>query len=378
MAPDRTQKSARERANPLNPQRDGKTPPYPPLAHRCSVNGCLWSFARPSDLKRHDKRHLPPKEKVAQNHHCTYPNCPYNTTQLSNLKTHFRTHTGEKSEWCPDCEFTTSDPGSLTNHRKKRHGYKPRATQHIRAAAPLLSTDASLASAGSASLSPTSGDSTAPWRSSAPSPPSCARPSSSPSPPAHSASSGYGSHFPSQAFHLRYPPPPSSSSLSTPSSTASWSGNMLFDTASGTVFHLADAACMRVPPAFAFVGPHPTRRPGPTGLYPADNSHFHLSTRPAQLPPLPPWAISEQELSAIIAEAAGLDPISAPPSFPPFAYHAQAQSYTAPDAAQYGHDHGFALEFSFEREDPMAYHVHGELTNHLHGELDTWTGVPQH
>ena len=34
--------------------------------------------------------------------------------------------TGEKPQCCPTCDFATSDPGSLTRHRKRVHGYEPK------------------------------------------------------------------------------------------------------------------------------------------------------------------------------------------------------------------------------------------------------------
>ncbi|KAG6816215.1 hypothetical protein H0H87_007713 [Tephrocybe sp. NHM501043] len=33
--------------------------------------------------------------------------------------------TGEKPNACPDCDFCTADPGCLTRHRKRKHGYVP-------------------------------------------------------------------------------------------------------------------------------------------------------------------------------------------------------------------------------------------------------------
>ncbi|KAK1221163.1 hypothetical protein PQX77_016040, partial [Marasmius sp. AFHP31] len=35
--------------------------------------------------------------------------------------------TKAKTERCPDCDFSTVDPGSLTRHRKRIHGYVPKA-----------------------------------------------------------------------------------------------------------------------------------------------------------------------------------------------------------------------------------------------------------
>ncbi|KAF5379311.1 hypothetical protein D9757_007662 [Collybiopsis confluens] len=46
--------------------------------------------------------------------------------QRSNLKTHYCTHLKDKCNACPDCDFRTCDPGSLTRHRKRIHKYVPR------------------------------------------------------------------------------------------------------------------------------------------------------------------------------------------------------------------------------------------------------------
>jgi len=82
-------------------------------------------------------------------HACPFPDCNYKTLQKSNVQTHIRTHTRERSNMCPHpgCTFTTTDPASLTRHRKHLHSYEPKARRNLggktarrSAAAPYPST----------------------------------------------------------------------------------------------------------------------------------------------------------------------------------------------------------------------------------------------
>ncbi|KAF7342331.1 Transcriptional repressor ctcf-like [Mycena venus] len=107
---------ARRIPSPRRPRRATSSVPVP---------GCPWSFDRPGDLDRHEFTHLSDEEKRRRMFHCTYAGCGHMTRQKSNLETHLRTHTGEKNDRCPDCEYATGDPASLTTHRKE-HGYQPR------------------------------------------------------------------------------------------------------------------------------------------------------------------------------------------------------------------------------------------------------------
>ncbi|KAG1852727.1 hypothetical protein F4604DRAFT_1805247 [Suillus subluteus] len=82
-------------------------------------------------------------------HACPFPDCDYKTLQKSNVQTHIRTHTRERSKTCPHpgCAFATTDPASLTRHRKRLHSYEPKARRNLggkaarwSAAAPYPST----------------------------------------------------------------------------------------------------------------------------------------------------------------------------------------------------------------------------------------------
>ncbi|KAH8084304.1 hypothetical protein BXZ70DRAFT_1011995 [Cristinia sonorae] len=108
-----------------------------PRNHRCAFSNCEAAFRSRSDLFRHSVVHLEDKTMFLK--YCDVPGCKYATLQKSNLKTHKNVHAKEKNRTCPHttvdqktgettpCPFRTTDPGSLTRHRKKRHGYVPAA-----------------------------------------------------------------------------------------------------------------------------------------------------------------------------------------------------------------------------------------------------------
>ncbi|KAK0204700.1 hypothetical protein DFS33DRAFT_1322092 [Desarmillaria ectypa] len=90
---------------------------------QCTV--CNVHIQRKGDMPRHMRIHAQDKSKLM--HRC--PVCGFENMQKSNVDTHIRTHTHQKSQHCPDCTFRTSDPGSLTRHRKRLHSYVPKQRQ---------------------------------------------------------------------------------------------------------------------------------------------------------------------------------------------------------------------------------------------------------
>ncbi|KAI6157324.1 hypothetical protein BKA82DRAFT_2053733 [Pisolithus tinctorius] len=93
----------------------------PGLCHICDKK-----LSRKADLPRHMRTHAANKEAFM--FPCPYAGCEYKALQRSNLTTHIHTHTGARPNKCPhpECTYTTSDPGSLTRHRRKAHGYDPK------------------------------------------------------------------------------------------------------------------------------------------------------------------------------------------------------------------------------------------------------------
>ncbi|RDB30070.1 Zinc finger protein Pegasus [Hypsizygus marmoreus] len=104
----------------------------------CSFCGEVMRYK--ADVPRHIKLHA--EDKTDLFYHCPAEGCTYKALQKSNVNTHYNTHTGQKPHECPACPFATGDPGSLTRHRKKRHGYVPEKSAP-RAKAKAVGTKAS-------------------------------------------------------------------------------------------------------------------------------------------------------------------------------------------------------------------------------------------
>ncbi|GLB41246.1 putative zinc finger, C2H2 type [Lyophyllum shimeji] len=128
----------------------------------CEVCGAVIRYK--ADVPRHRRLHL--TDKTAMMYKCPFDGCQYRNLQKSNLNNHISTHTGEKPHACPDCEFRTADPGSLTRHRKRTHGYVPKhnvnggakarpvGTKQSRRHAPYLRRASEESSSASSSSSP--------------------------------------------------------------------------------------------------------------------------------------------------------------------------------------------------------------------------------
>ncbi|KAF4607593.1 hypothetical protein EYR38_001665 [Pleurotus pulmonarius] len=149
----------------------------------CDV--CFASLARRADLARHMRLH--DNEKSRMMYRCPFDGCEFANLQKCNVDTHIRVHRGVKDRHCPECAFRTGDPGSLTRHRKRMHGYEPKArrprlggvAKRAERASPYPSASPCSPAASESSVSEASGSSSG---SSNPSSSSSSSSSSAPSP----------------------------------------------------------------------------------------------------------------------------------------------------------------------------------------------------
>ncbi|KAJ7024669.1 hypothetical protein C8F04DRAFT_153845 [Mycena alexandri] len=104
----------------------GKIPPSPALKFRCPAKGCLWSYSRRSDLKRHLPIHMSPEERENRMYKCPEASCNKKFLQKSNMITHHTArHTGLRPYICTQCSYCTADPSCLHRHMCDIHAYVP-------------------------------------------------------------------------------------------------------------------------------------------------------------------------------------------------------------------------------------------------------------
>ncbi|KAJ7753529.1 hypothetical protein B0H16DRAFT_1723151 [Mycena metata] len=102
----------------------GKIPPSTALRFRCPEAGCLWSYSRQSDLKRHLPTHMLSEEREKQMYKCPEAGCIKKFLQKSNMITHYTArHTGMKPYICTQCSYCTADPSCLHRHMCNIHAY---------------------------------------------------------------------------------------------------------------------------------------------------------------------------------------------------------------------------------------------------------------
>ncbi|KAJ7478719.1 hypothetical protein B0H11DRAFT_1282154 [Mycena galericulata] len=224
----------------------GKTPPCPPLRFRCTAQGCPWSYARGSDLKRHNQRHMSTEEKEKHMIPCPMEGCTHKALQKSNMDTHYTAkHTGFRPHICPNCTYCAADPSCLHKHmrakhdrvpgnerRRKRSGAVSDSFPYI--AQPASSTPSTVSSPSSQSSSESS---TSAWT---PSPSPTEDLFSSPSPPAASSDEEFSLYSPpttpEDALFSSYTSSPSSSSdiaslPASPSASGDWTWDPTFEAA---------------------------------------------------------------------------------------------------------------------------------------------------
>ncbi|KAG2097042.1 uncharacterized protein F5147DRAFT_373967 [Suillus discolor] len=94
-----------------------------PKTYACSI--CNQTFPKFADCKIHEAMHSPEKA-----YFCTWGGgCNFVTLHKTSFNDHTDGHTGEQRFICPHdgCNYRAHTSSNLTQHRKKEHGYVPRA-----------------------------------------------------------------------------------------------------------------------------------------------------------------------------------------------------------------------------------------------------------
>ncbi|KAK7444822.1 hypothetical protein VKT23_015139 [Stygiomarasmius scandens] len=112
-----------------NERASHKHDPTDKKSRTCEV--CERKLSQKGDISRHMKLHLTAEEKKLS-YRCTVRDCSFKSLQKSNADAHIASHTGNKDLFkkCPDCDFSSADPGSLSRHRRRKHQYAPARQWH--------------------------------------------------------------------------------------------------------------------------------------------------------------------------------------------------------------------------------------------------------
>uniref|UniRef100_A0A336M1U7 CSON010449 protein n=1 Tax=Culicoides sonorensis TaxID=179676 RepID=A0A336M1U7_CULSO len=107
LAPKMTPLEEEKPQKPLNPEISDQKPLI------CDFQGCGKSYAKPTHLKAHVKRHMNEKPYI-----CHWPECKWRFSRSDELARHRRSHLGIKPYSCCFCSKSFARSDHLTKHRR--------------------------------------------------------------------------------------------------------------------------------------------------------------------------------------------------------------------------------------------------------------------
>ncbi|KAH0826317.1 hypothetical protein J3R83DRAFT_5263 [Lanmaoa asiatica] len=103
-----------------------------PIQTAVDCDICGKTISRKADLRRHLKTHAINREELYVHHPRIFRRDATLTGPKQNACLPLHWISRERPNHCPEegCDFSTSDPGSLTRHRRDLHGYEPKANSN--------------------------------------------------------------------------------------------------------------------------------------------------------------------------------------------------------------------------------------------------------